>query len=75
MSADARQRLFENAACSIGGASEEVKARHIANCTGADPACGAGAGGVTLRGSCAVSALSSTYQRPPFGGTIGQSTD
>jgi catalase len=42
MSPGERQRLFENTARSIGGASEEVKQRHIANCTKADPTYGAG---------------------------------
>ena len=34
--------LFENTARSVGGASVEVQKRHIANCTKADPAYGAG---------------------------------
>jgi catalase len=37
-----RQALFDNTARSIGGASLEVKRRHVANCTKADPAYGAG---------------------------------
>jgi catalase len=37
-----QQVLFENTARSIGGASVEVQKRHIANCTKADPAYGAG---------------------------------
>jgi catalase len=38
----ARTRLFENTARAIGGASEDIQRRHIANCTQADPAYGAG---------------------------------
>lgn len=42
MSAAQQQVLFENIARSLGGASVEVQKRHIANCTKADPAYGAG---------------------------------
>ena len=34
--------LFDNTARSVGGASKEVQARHIANCSKADPAYSAG---------------------------------
>jgi len=34
--------LFENTARAINGASDPVKARHIANCTRCDPHYGAG---------------------------------
>ena len=37
-----QQALFENTARSLGAAPEEIQARHIANCTKADPAYGAG---------------------------------
>lgn len=37
-----QQVLFENTARSVGGASVEIQKRHIANCTKADPAYGAG---------------------------------
>ena len=37
-----KQRLFENTARAISGASQETIDRHIANCTSADPAYGAG---------------------------------
>ena len=37
-----QQVLFENTARSVGGAPREVQLRHIANCTKADPAYGAG---------------------------------
>jgi catalase len=37
-----QQRLFENTARALGDARVEVKQRHIANCTKADPAYGAG---------------------------------
>ncbi len=37
-----RQLLFENTARAMGDAREEVKRRHIENCTKADPAYGAG---------------------------------
>jgi catalase len=37
-----QQVLFENTARSIGGAPREIQLRHIANCTKADPAYGAG---------------------------------
>ncbi len=42
MNPQERQRLFENTARSLGSASDEVKLRHVANCTLADPAYGAG---------------------------------
>jgi catalase len=42
MDADAQQRLFENTARAIDGASEQTVERHIANCTQADPAYGEG---------------------------------
>lgn len=42
MKPDEQQRLFENTARSLGGASEEVQQRHIDNCTRADPAYGQG---------------------------------
>jgi catalase len=42
MSPAQQQVLFDNTARSILGASSEVKARHVANCTQADPAYGAG---------------------------------
>ncbi len=37
-----QQLLFDNTARSVGGASKEIQQRHIANCTKADPAYGAG---------------------------------
>ncbi|MDY7548917.1 catalase [Glaciimonas sp. Gout2] len=37
-----QQVLFDNTARSVGGASKEIQARHIGNCTKADPAYGAG---------------------------------
>ena len=37
-----RQLLFENTARSLGGANADAQARHIANCTRADPRYGAG---------------------------------
>jgi catalase len=37
-----QQRLFDNTARSLGGASEAVQQRHIAHCTRADPAYGRG---------------------------------
>lgn len=37
-----QQVLFENTARSVGGAPREIQLRHIANCTKADPAYGAG---------------------------------
>ena len=40
MSPDAQQRLFATTARSIGGASKEVQARHVAHCRKADPAYG-----------------------------------
>ena len=42
MKADEQQRLFDNTARAMGDAPEEIKRRHIANCTQADPAYGAG---------------------------------
>jgi catalase len=42
MTAEKQQVLFENTARSVGGASKPIQERHIANCTKADPAYGAG---------------------------------
>ncbi|CAL9537327.1 Catalase [Streptomyces sp. enrichment culture] len=42
MTAEQQQVLFENTARAINGASEQTVARHIANCTKADPAYGEG---------------------------------
>jgi catalase len=42
MTAEKKQVLFENTARSVGGASKAIQERHIANCTKADPAYGAG---------------------------------
>ncbi|WP_208413415.1 catalase [Sphingomonas leidyi] len=42
MTADEKQRLFENTARSLGDARSEVKQRHIENCRKADPDYGAG---------------------------------
>ncbi|MDQ8020795.1 MAG: catalase [Moraxellaceae bacterium] len=42
MSDAQRQALFDNTARALGDASAEVKARHIANCSKADPAYGEG---------------------------------
>jgi catalase len=37
-----KQRLFDNTARAMNGAAEEVKERHVVNCTKADPAYGQG---------------------------------
>jgi len=42
MSPAQQKVLFENTARSIGGAPKEIQLRHVANCTKADPAYGAG---------------------------------
>ena len=42
MSASQRQVLFDNTARQLGAVSQPVQERHIANCTKADPAYGAG---------------------------------
>ena len=42
MGVDERQRLFDNTARSLGNASDEIKARHVANCMRADAAYGVG---------------------------------
>lgn len=42
MAPDEQQRLFENTARAMDGARDEVKWRHIGNCTRADPAYGEG---------------------------------
>ena len=42
MKPDEQQRLFDNTARSLGGASEPVQQRHIAHCTRADAAYGRG---------------------------------
>src|SRR5712691_9011082 len=41
-SLEEKQRLFENTARALGPASKEVRDRHVANCTKADPAYGEG---------------------------------
>ena len=42
MGAEEQQRLFDNTARALGGASDLVQQRHIGNCTRADPAYGRG---------------------------------
>jgi len=42
MTPQQKQVLFENTARAMGDALEPIKLRHIANCTRADPAYGAG---------------------------------
>ena len=42
MNAAQRQALFDNTARSVGVAAVPIQERHIANCTKADPAYGAG---------------------------------
>jgi catalase len=42
LSIEEKQRLFDNTARAMGDAEQEVKDRHIYNCTKADPAYGAG---------------------------------
>lgn len=42
MSAAQQQALFANTAASLGGAPREIQERHVANCSKADPAYGAG---------------------------------
>jgi len=42
MSPAQKQTLFDNTARQVGGAGKHIQERHIANCTKADPAYGAG---------------------------------
>ena len=42
MTPEQKELLFDNAARAIKGASQEVLARHVANCKKADPAYGEG---------------------------------
>jgi catalase len=42
MTPDQRRALFENTARAMGDAKLPIKQRHVANCTRADPAYGAG---------------------------------
>jgi catalase len=42
MSAAQKQALFDNTARAVGAAAVPIQERHIANCTKADPAYGAG---------------------------------
>jgi catalase len=42
LDAEAQQRLFENTARSMNCASQQIKDRHVANCSKADPAYGEG---------------------------------
>ncbi|MDY0973424.1 catalase [Massilia sp. CFBP9012] len=51
MSPAQREALFQNTARAIAGASDEVKARHIANCTMCDPAYGDGVARAIVQGS------------------------
>ena len=46
-----KQFLFENTARSVGGASKPIQERHIANCTKADPAYGAGVAKALAQGA------------------------
>ena len=46
-----QQTLFENTAGSVGGASRVIQERHIANCTKADPAYGAGVAKALAQGT------------------------
>jgi len=48
-----QQVLCENTARSVGGASREIQQRHIANCTKADPAYGAGVARALEQGTSA----------------------
>ena len=50
MTPDKQTLLFENTARSVGGASEQIQQRHIANCTKADPAYGLGVAAALKRG-------------------------
>ena len=51
MTPEKQKLLFENTARSVGGASKEIQQRHIANCTKADPAYGAGVAAALKRGA------------------------
>jgi catalase len=42
MNPQQKQALFDNTARQVGGAAKHIQERHIANCTKADPAYGAG---------------------------------
>jgi catalase len=42
--------LFDNTARSVGGASKAIQERHIANCSKADPAYGAGVAKALAKG-------------------------
>ena len=50
LTAEKQQLLFENTARSVGGASKEIQQRHIAHCSKADPAYGAGVAAALERG-------------------------
>jgi len=49
MSAAQRQALFDNTARQLGSVSQQIQERHIANCTKADPAYGAGVAQAIVR--------------------------
>ncbi|MDB5854366.1 MAG: catalase [Herminiimonas sp.] len=51
MTPEKQQLLFENTARSVGGASREIQQRHIAHCSKADPAYGAGVAAALERGA------------------------
>src|SRR6202166_3485569 len=60
MNAAQRQALFQNTARQVGGAAKHIQERHIANCTKADPAYGAG----VARAIARLAQRSSTDDRP-----------
>ncbi|WP_232522216.1 catalase-related domain-containing protein [Sulfuriferula plumbiphila] len=51
MTPEQQRLLCENTARSVGGASKEIQQRHIAHCTRADPAYGAGVAAALERGA------------------------
>jgi catalase len=56
MTSAQRQLLFENTARAMGDAKLHIKQRHVANCSRADPAYGAGVAKALGLEQCALAA-------------------
>ncbi len=59
MTSAQRQALFDNTARQLGGAAPDIQARHVANCSKADPAYGD-----SVRKAFAVAAGASVFPVP-----------
>ncbi|EWT02393.1 catalase [Intrasporangium oryzae NRRL B-24470] len=75
MTPEQQQALFDNTARAISGASKETIERHIANCTKADPAYGAGVRAAIEALSAAAAPLPEETSRPAGGNGSGVAQD